>query len=96
MSRIIKLSRELSIPLELNMNGVKKGLMLGGARLSHYPSLDFWRLAAEMSATAIIGADAHVIGDMSSVECYDETVKIARDFGINLVEDIPLIKPKFE
>ena len=95
MSRIIELSRELSIPLEINMNGVKKGLMLGDARLSHYPSLDFWHLAGEMSATAIIGADAHVIGDMSSAECYAETVKIARECGVKLLDDIPLIKPKF-
>ena len=95
MSRIIELSVELSIPLELNVNGVKKGLLLGDVRRSHYPNPDFWRLAAEKSASAIIGIDAHTPRDITDAECYAETVKFAKECGIKLLDDMPLVKPIF-
>lgn len=95
MSRIIELSLELSIPLELNVNGVKKGMLLGDVRRSHYPNPDFWRLAAEKSASAIIGIDAHTPRDITDPECYNETLKFAKEYGIRLMDDMPLIKPIF-
>ena len=95
MSRIIKLSVELSIPLELNVNGVKKGLLLGDVSRSHYPNPDFWRLAARMSAPAIIGLDAHTPRDITDTEYYDETLKFAKECGVKLLDDMPIIKPIF-
>lgn len=95
MSRIIELSLELSIPLELNVNGVKKGMLLGDVSLSHYPSRDFWQLAGEMSAGAIIGIDAHAPSDITNTECYSKTLQIAKECGVKLLDDMPLVKPIF-
>ena len=48
------------VPLEINLNGYKKGLVRVGLNLRyHYPFDAFWELAAKEGVDVVIGVDAH-------------------------------------
>lgn len=85
-SRLIRCAIENDIPLEINANGVRKGLRLleDGVRYL-YPRLEFWKKVREMGAKVIVSADAH---DPSYL--YDdgvlETYRFATQIGIEVEE----------
>lgn len=58
---IIAAAIKADIPLEINLGGARRGLKdeFGQPSRYIYPVLDFWRLAAQMGAKAIVGVDAH-------------------------------------
>ncbi|MDR0395718.1 MAG: histidinol-phosphatase [Oscillospiraceae bacterium] len=59
---LCRAARELSIPLEFNLYGLRKQTKspwLGYPSGLGYPCHAFWRIAAEENCTAIIGVDAH-------------------------------------
>lgn len=48
------------VPLEINLNGYKKGLVRVGLNLRYqYPYPAFWELAAQEGVDVVIGVDAH-------------------------------------
>ena len=49
--RLIRAAIRRSVPLEVNMYGLSDG--------RHYPYEPFWRIAARLGATAVLGRDAH-------------------------------------
>ncbi len=51
MSRLVKASKDLNLPLEVNIYGFVDG--------RHYPCDRFFKLASEMGAKFVIGCDAH-------------------------------------
>ncbi|MBU1144709.1 MAG: PHP domain-containing protein [Firmicutes bacterium] len=78
--KIIEEAVRLKIPLEINSNGIKKGLRTfeDGKRYL-YPRLEFWELVKEMKALVIISSDAH-----DPKHLYDEDVLKAYDFASSL------------
>ena len=54
--KICKLSKELEIPLEYNVLGLKKSKQMGFVA---YPYPRFWQIASQYKNKAIIGMDAH-------------------------------------
>lgn len=59
LRRIIKASKELNIPLELNFLGMRKE--------RYYPNMDFWELAGEENCPVTFGFDSH-----DAMSAYDE------------------------
>ncbi|GHU70941.1 histidinol-phosphatase [Clostridia bacterium] len=59
---LCRAARSFNIPIEYNLYGVRK-LVRPEPHISvhslGYPNLEFWRIAAEEGAAAIIGVDAH-------------------------------------
>ncbi len=57
---MIAVAKAHNMPLEINLNGYKKGLVRVGLNLRYqYPYEAFWELVAKEGADVVIGVDAH-------------------------------------
>ena len=83
MSRLIRRAVSLDIPLEINL--------LGLSSKRHYPRDDFWALAGELGAKAIIGCDAHNPERVADKEEIKAGAEIAKRHNLELVDSIRLI-----
>ena len=77
---IASAAAELSIPLEINGNGLLKG----SGESEGYPSPHFWHIAREYISTAVVSTDAHAVMNLDRTLPYCRA--FAADFGINVLE----------
>lgn len=86
--RLIEAAIENDIPLEINVNGIRKGLREMEAGLRYlYPRLEFWRLVKDMGARVIISSDAHQPSHLYNHEV-EIAYEFARQLGIEVEEAI--------
>lgn len=85
MRRICEKAKELSIPLEINMNG----LFWGNA----YPADRFWKLAKECGNTIVVGFDAHNPALFSDAETKQKTEALVERLGLTVTYEIPIKEP---
>ena len=82
MTRLIKEANRLEIPLEINLLGLSEGRA--------YPRADFWTLAGELGARAVIGCDAHepdrVARESEILAAYDYAAR----YGVKVLEKVTL------
>ena len=71
--------------LEINMLGIMTG--------RHYPSERFYKIAAEVGNNVVIGCDAHKPEALSDVFWQKKSREFAESFGLNVLDEIKLIKP---
>ena len=83
MTRLCKAAKEMHIPLEINMIGMKEK--------KQYPSKRFFQIAAEVGCDIIIGLDAHTIEHITDVETYKECVDFARRLNLHLIDGSDLL-----
>ena len=83
--RLIRCAMEMDVPLEINLLGLVCG--------RHYPCMDFWQLAGEMGAKAVIGCDAHEPKALQFEDIFTKAVAIADTYGLQLVE--PTLRAPF-
>lgn len=88
--RLIEAAKRLGIPLEINANGIRKGVRQTKDGLRYlYPRLEFWKIVKAVGAKVIISSDAH-----DPRYLYDDEVKVAYQFaidlGIEVEEDIKI------
>ncbi len=84
--QILAAAEELDVPLEINLLGMHEG--------RHYPSEQFWSLAAETKCRIILQNDAHdawMVGDPGLAA---EGEAFAKKLGLNLTDEIELRKVK--
>ena len=86
-ARLIKAAMKQGTPLEINLMGVRNG--------RNYPNPLFWEVAGRLGATAVIGCDAHDPSQIAVPDEIDRAHRLADKFGVNIVDTIPLIKPRF-
>ena len=86
---IIAKAIETETPLEYNILGIHHGENDGRPG---YPHPDFWRVAGEMGATAIIGVDAHKPEAYFEKELFEKSEKLLKDFGLNITDEIRTFK----
>ena len=81
---IASAAAELSIPLEINGNGLLKG----NDEAEGYPSPCFWHIARDYVSTAVISSDAHVVKNL------DRTLPFCRSFASDSGFDVldPYVK----
>ncbi|MBR4961900.1 MAG: histidinol-phosphatase [Clostridia bacterium] len=84
-SRLIRCAMENDVPLEINMLGIAGG--------RHYPCEDFWALAGEMGASAVIGCDAHEPYALTMEDAYGRAMEIAQKYSLRLVR--PTLRSPF-
>lgn len=84
--RLITESNRLSIPLEINLLGLSES--------RSYPKDIFWSEAGALSATAVIGCDAHSPNRVAAPEEILMAQRYAEKHGVNLVETVNL-RPVF-
>lgn len=84
MRLICREARSCGIALELNLLGLQSG--------RNYPDPVFWGLAAQEGCQVILGCDAHRPEALSDRTAEETAMQMVRDFGLNLVETVPLRK----
>lgn len=85
---IIDSAIECDVPLEINANGIRRGLVEDKLGLHYmYPHFKFWEKVAEAKVPAVVSADCHAPSLL-----YDNDVKRARAFaeemGVRLIDEI--------
>lgn len=88
--KIIDASVKWNVPLEINANGIRKGIYQSsqGTRYT-YPREEFWKLAKERNAKVIISSDAHDpdwLFDQAVLDAY----KFAAALDIEVVEGLTI------
>ena len=86
---ICKKAKENDIILEYNLEGLISNRAEGAIG---YPCKDFWKIAAEVGNRTIIGIDAHKPSSLSDVQRFDEAHDFLTSLGLEVVDDIPLLK----
>ena len=85
MARIIEASKKYDVPLEYNL--------LGQAFGRQYPRRDFWKLAGELGAPAVLGCDAHSPQRVAVKEEILIAEKFLSECGVKILETIELRRP---
>ncbi len=75
--RLAAASVETGIPLEINFLGIRDG--------RHYPSLTFWRAAAELNPPVTFGFDAHTVESAYDGASLEVAKKMAKELGLNYI-----------
>ena len=83
--RLIKAITKRSIPLEINLVGVRYG--------RNYPNPLFWEVAGKLGAPAIIGCDAHAPSQVADPDELDAARRFADKYRVNIVDTTPVFKP---
>lgn len=83
MALLCRTAKETQTVLELNINGA--------FRNRNYPDPRFWRIAAEVGCTCLIGSDAHSPDALLRTDAEKVCQTIAADCGIRLVDEVPLV-----
>ena len=82
--KICRKAVELKIPLEINANGVRKGLFSKPEGMRYkYPREEFWHIARECGVKVLINSDCH-----HAYEFNDEGVELARKLAKEWKVDI--------
>lgn len=80
--RIFAKAEELNIPLEINVNGIRKGkIKYNNGERYKYPYKEFWQLAKEYNVDIIVGIDAHNPEELSDFKMGED---FAKELGITI------------
>ena len=82
--RLCLASRDLDIPLEINLLGIR------GSR--HYPSDRFFSIAGKVGAPVTIGVDAHASNDLLNKEALTTAFMLIEKHNLNYI-GMPKLKP---
>lgn len=87
---IIIAAKKNNVLLEVNANGIRKGIItVGNQILYRYPRIEFFQLAAKHNAPCIISSDAHKVKCLYD-EAIENAVKFSKQLGLKVVEELPL------
>lgn len=85
---IVESAVKNDIPLEINANGVRRGLINDELGMHYmYPHFKFWEKVAEAKARVVISADCHnpaLLNDSDVQKCRD----IAKNWGLHVIDSI--------
>ena len=83
MRRICRAAKEESVPLEINLLGIRSK--------RSYPDPDFWRIAGEEGCSAVLGCDAHTPEDACDPVSEAKARSLAARSGV-AIEDDPVLR----
>ena len=78
-------AKELQMPLEYNLQGVRHK-QSGYAEGVGYPCAAFWRIAAELGNTAIVGVDAHSPDALRDSAALADAYAFLDELGIRVID----------
>jgi len=85
---IIIAAKEYDIPLEINANGIRKGIIdVDGVSMYRYPREEFWQLVKKHEAKVIISSDAH-IPELLYDEAIETAVEFSKRLGLRVEEEL--------
>ncbi len=84
--KICKKALELDIPLELNANGVRRGLKdtPQGRRYS-YPRKEFWQIVSELEVKVLVNSDCHHVEELDD-EAMNKARTLAKEWKLKVVD----------
>lgn len=82
MRRLCRAANDASVPLEINLLGIREG--------RHYPDERLWRIAGEEGCRVIIGCDAHAPSEVPDPESEEAALDMVRRFGLKLMDSVEL------
>ena len=85
--RLCQAAKKLQIPLEYNLAGAAYNDVM---HTMQYPHKDFWKVAAEVGNTAIIGVDAHEPAALMTDTYRDAGIALLKSYGMNITDTLPL------
>lgn len=88
MTRLCWYLKAHDMPVEINLLGLREG--------RDYPRSSFFRIAAEVGNTAIIGCDAHFPEALSDEEPMKKCREFARKHALTLIETVPGLEGNLE
>ena len=77
MKKICELSKEMSIPIEINFWGIKNN--------RNYPDEHFWKIAGEIGSPVTFGCDAHDAESGFDEKSYEEAKKLVEKYNLNYI-----------
>lgn len=83
--RILKKAKDLNIPVEYNLGGVRNRF----TKMT-YPYPRFWELAAMVGGPVYIGVDAHSPMDLTDIQTIEDAQAYLKSLGIVPLDSIPL------
>ena len=85
MTRLCQKAKELDVPLEINILGMREGRC--------YPSESFWPVVKESGCRAVLGCDAHSPRDVAEPQQLARAMDFAARFDLTPEPRIELRKP---
>lgn len=91
--RIIEAAIKYDVYLEINANGIKKGMKktADGKEEYLYPRSEFWELVSGTKAKVVIGADAHT-PEALGYYTIDKAEEFAKRYDLNIVDYVEFKK----
>lgn len=83
--RICEAAKALAIPLEYNLSGAQYNEVM---HVTQYPHKEFWKIAAEVGNTAIIGVDAHEPSALRSNHFRKQGLQLFQELGMKATDTI--------
>lgn len=80
--RLCRAAKECSIPLEINLLGLREG--------RHYPNSRFWEIAAEENCPVILGIDAHQPHNPKHTQSLQMAQALIHQLDLQLLDSVPL------
>ena len=80
--RLCEGAKRMNIPLEINLLGIRTN--------RHYPCEEFFKIAAEVGNSIILGTDAHDPLDVCDPQSEEIALQMVKKLGLNLI-DKPLL-----
>lgn len=82
MRRLCRTARDLGLPLELNLLGLREG--------RNYPNPSFWRLAGEEGCRAVLGWDAHFPAALNVPDIVRRALELLEQSDVPRLESVDL------
>ena len=82
-------AKDLDIPLEYNLLGVRRHDMFRARGGLGYPCEEFWALAAEAGCKAIVGVDAHEADQIDCRDLFEGAWDFLGGLGLEIVPALP-------
>ncbi|HHW79648.1 MAG TPA: PHP domain-containing protein [Acholeplasmataceae bacterium] len=83
---LVKLAKELDIPLEVNANGFRRN-KYENHPIIKYPRLEFFKIVKEENAKVIISSDAHSVSDLNDW-AITKAYEFANELNLNIVTSL--------
>ncbi len=83
--RLCRCASDLGIPLEINLNGLRKN--------GYYPAERFWKIAGEEGCTAVFGADAHEPVNVWQPQTLERAEELVQRLRLRLADTVNLRNP---
>ena len=87
---ICRAAEEYDIPLEINANGIRRGLKNKEDGIYYsYPCYKFWDIAKNYQIRIIVNSDCHGPKFLAD-EALDEAYRFAQSLGLEIIYELPI------